>query len=506
MFDSGFLPDTTLNQVLLDLPHRNEPAQLELTIVNGATSTLRTYPIRFANSKPTFTPLTATIQDGTLGLAWTPDLDTVTSWDLLVTQSGSTIYEIQDAAPTLLSTTLTGAITDGSTVTATLTPTGSNYATPIVRNYGTISTPKLVSPNGLSSDTATFIWSPEGFVVDSWRLTVGLSLDSTEFSDNDLIDGAILSKTVTGLPTDGVLIYISLYYTQNGQSEAILRYVKNAFFDPPGFTSPNISQNMPSTNLSYSWSNGSATIASFRLTLGSQSGFTDFYDSGTITSSFNSYVLPSVPVSTENIFATLYYTIQGQPEVRFISRSNVVQKQPSLSINVSGVFDSNVDITWDAEEVPVVSYDLFLIYDDDQSSILGLTNLPPSTVSHSIVLPANGRVIKATLAYNDGSSVRSVEQLDANSAAINPTITNPFGSLTTGIEDRFKIPTLNLTITWDPGNIAASVINWQILVGSTEAGSEYETSALLPSIDRSYNISSYPLDGSPIYVTLVWFL
>ncbi len=79
-------------------------------------------------------------------------------------------------------------------------------------------TPVMTSPADgatLSGASETFTWSAEGAAVDKWRLEVGTSPGSRDLSATSM-DSTVTSTVVSGLPTDGSLVYVNLKWRIDG--------------------------------------------------------------------------------------------------------------------------------------------------------------------------------------------------------------------------------------------------------------------------------------------------
>ena len=138
-----------------------------------------------------------------------------------------------DAAIT--STTVTGLPTDGSTVYVTLKWRIDGVTSSASHSYTAADdggpppggTPTMTSPADgsiLAGSSETFMWSDEGASVDLWRLQIGSAPGGRDlFVQN--FDSAITSTTVTGLPTDGSTVYVTLRWRIDGvTSEASYTY------------------------------------------------------------------------------------------------------------------------------------------------------------------------------------------------------------------------------------------------------------------------------------------
>lgn len=84
----------------------------------------------------------------------------------------------------------------------------------VVQAGGGGSTPEIISPipgTVLPGGTATFQWITNGAVVDNWRLYVGSTQGANDLYDSGKFRRS-LSKTVSGLPTDGRVIWVQLQF------------------------------------------------------------------------------------------------------------------------------------------------------------------------------------------------------------------------------------------------------------------------------------------------------
>ena len=79
--------------------------------------------------------------------------------------------------------------------------------------------PDLVVPTPgtvLPGADVTFEWTSNGAPVIRWILDVGTSPGSSNLHYSGTLLSSVLSRTVTGLPTDGSSIYVRLRYVLSG--------------------------------------------------------------------------------------------------------------------------------------------------------------------------------------------------------------------------------------------------------------------------------------------------
>ncbi len=64
----------------------------------------------------------------------------------------------------------------------------------------------------LADTTVTFQWVSNGAAVQTYLLYVGSSVGAGNLYSSGPIDPSTLSRTVTGLPGNGQIIHVRLYY------------------------------------------------------------------------------------------------------------------------------------------------------------------------------------------------------------------------------------------------------------------------------------------------------
>jgi beta-lactam-binding protein with PASTA domain/lysophospholipase L1-like esterase len=101
--------------------------------------------------------------------------------------------------------------------------------------------PTMVSPldgSTLSGSSETFTWTADGESVDRWRLEVGTAPDDVDLFVQSF-GSTTTSTTVSGLPTDGSLLYVSLKSRTSGVVSTV-SFTYTAFDDsvPPTNVAP----------------------------------------------------------------------------------------------------------------------------------------------------------------------------------------------------------------------------------------------------------------------------
>jgi CSLREA domain-containing protein len=178
-------------------------------------------------------------------------------------------------------------------------------------NYTSSGTPvlaTLTSPapgSTITSSSATFQWSA-GAGVTNYILNLG----STGPGSHDLYTGASTTATsanVTGLPTNGLPIYVRLFSQFNGSWAQYNDYVLN----PPTaatLTSPVQGATLAATGQSFTWA-PVAGATSYNLYLGTSAGSGNLLDAGASTAT--TVTANNLPINGEPIYARLWTNFNG---------------------------------------------------------------------------------------------------------------------------------------------------------------------------------------------------
>ena len=228
--------------------------------------------------------------------------------------AGNQYYSSGALTPDVLNKTATGLPTDGSTVYVTLYSQISGvwyYTTYTYQAFsqaslgGQITTPAPGS--SLTSTNVTFTWTP-GTGVSAYWLDVGSSPGGTQYyNSGDL--GPVLSTSVTGLPTDGSTIYVTLFSKINGTWYS-LPYTYTAFQEQAGaITSPPSGSRLPGSTVQFRWTAGNGNA--YQIDIGNTPGGTQYYSSGNLGNVLTTTV-NGLPTDSSTVYVTLYTQIFGQ--------------------------------------------------------------------------------------------------------------------------------------------------------------------------------------------------
>ena len=163
----------------------------------------------------------------------------------------------------------------------------------------------------INSSTQTFAWTDNGVAVDEWWLYVGSSEGARDYHDS----GALFSsqtETVTGLPTDGRMIYVRLWHRESGQSWQTTDFVYMAGLQISGLvpTSPTAGAKLTGDSETFTWSAQGLPVTEWWLEAGSSVGRSDYYNSGSLGTHLST-VVTGLPENGSTVFVRFWYRIGG---------------------------------------------------------------------------------------------------------------------------------------------------------------------------------------------------
>jgi len=247
---------------------------------------------------------------------WTPGAGVTNYWfNLGTAASGANAKNIYSSGSvTALSETVTGLPTNGETIYATLYSEIAGVFQPTVYIFYAYGPAALITPAAGTKLTAstTFTWTPGTGITTYW-LNVGTAATSSNAKDI-YSSGPIttLSKTVTGIPTYGETLYVTLYSEIAGVYQPIV-YTYTASGSPvaAALTTPAPSTKLTSSSVTFTWSPGEGvTYYWFNLGTGASGAAAKNIYSGSSTTA-TSVTVTGLPINGETIYATLYSYIAG---------------------------------------------------------------------------------------------------------------------------------------------------------------------------------------------------
>jgi hypothetical protein len=160
----------------------------------------------------------------------------------------------------------------------------------------------------LSGSTVTFQWTAKGVPVTEWWLYLGTSQGDKDLYNSGSL-GTSLSTTVSGLPTDGSIIFVRLWYLLASGWKAIdAQYAANNQAGLPALISPVPGSPLSGSTVTFQWTANGAPVTQWWLYLGSNQGASDLHDSGSLGTSLSTTVT-GLPTDGSIIFARLWYLL-----------------------------------------------------------------------------------------------------------------------------------------------------------------------------------------------------
>ncbi|WP_231738133.1 FG-GAP-like repeat-containing protein [Terracidiphilus gabretensis] len=217
-------------------------------------------------------------------------------------------------ATTATSATISGIPTNGVNVYVMLRSVISGTVYTNFYTYtaaGSLTPPALTMPapgSHLSGSTATFQWS-SGSGPSAYLINVG-----TKWPGADDIYGSgvttATSAAVSGLPTNGVNVYVLLRYLFNGVwTDLNYTYTAAGSITPPVMTTPAPGSVLPGASVTFNWTPGTGVTA-YSLFAGTYGpGYFNIGGSPTLTTT--SFTLPNIPTNGKPVYVTLRYQING---------------------------------------------------------------------------------------------------------------------------------------------------------------------------------------------------
>ena len=394
----------------------------------------------------------------------------------------------------VLTTTVNGLPTNGSTIYVTLysliggvwTPNSYTYMADNAAAGGVLTTP--TPGTTLTGSTVTFDWTA-GAGTAYW-LDVGSTAGGQQYATGNL--GNVLTKTVSGLPTNGSTIYVTLYSLVSGTwlSNAYTYTAYSLVATGGVLTTPPPGTTLTSGTVTFDWTAGAGATA-YWLDVGSTAGGQQ-YATGNLGNVLTKTV-SGLPTNGSTIYVTLYSLVSGNwlsnaytyTAYSLAATGGVLTTPPPGTTLTSGT----VTFDWTAGAGATAYWlDVGSTAGGQQYATGNLGNVLTKTVSG---LPTNGSTIYVTL-YSliggvwSGNSYTYTAFSATGGLAVMQTPT-PSSTLIGRVA----------TFTWSAGTNATA---YWLDVGSTPGGQQYATGNLGNVLTTT--LYTLPSDGSTIYVTL----
>ena len=261
--------------------------------------------------------------------------------------------------------------------------------------------PLLTTPapgSQLSGSTATFTWT-KGTGVTAYLINVGTKWPGA----GDIYGSGVTTATsvnVSGLPTDGINVYVLLRYEISGVwYDTYYTYTTAGSIAAPALTSPIPGSHLSGSSVTFTWSPGSG-VTGYTLDIGTRwPGSDDIYSTPVITST--SATVSGLPTSGVPVYIMLRYQIEGIWNNLFYTyTASGSTAPPALITPVPGhrLSGSSVTFTWSPGS-GVTGYTLDVGTKWPGSDDVYSTPVITSTSVTVSGLPTNGNFVYVMLRY-----------------------------------------------------------------------------------------------------------
>jgi hypothetical protein len=368
--------------------------------VYNATFTQATPGIYSPASGSTLTGTSATFQ-------WYGFPNATAFWlDVGSTQGGHDYYSSGSLSTSVLSQTVNSLPANGSTVYATWyyllngvwTPTSYSYtALGGSSNKGVITTPPPSST--LSGSSVTFDWTA-GTGATAYWIDIGSMAGAHDiYSSGNL--GNVLTTTVSGLPTNGSQIYVTLYSMVSGTwLSNPYSYTAYSLAAASGvMTTPTPGSMLTGSTVTFDWTAGSGA-SGYWIDIGSTTGGHNIYSSGNLGNVLTATV-SGLPTDGSTIYVTLYTLIGGTwsgNEYQYITLNATtgiaMMQTPANNAVLSG---NTVTFTWSSDANATGYWVDVSAVGPGGNDLDSSGNLGTQTTETVNNLPANGNTVYVTL-------------------------------------------------------------------------------------------------------------
>ena len=348
----------------------------------------------------------STLTGSSTGFTWYPSAAAQAYWiDVGSIQGGNNYYQSGSLPTSTLSQTVNNLPTDGSTIYVTLWTeisgqwmnnqyTYTAYTSGSSKGVITSPTPGSI----LTSSSVLFSWTP-GTGATAYWIDAGSAPGGNQYFQSGNI-GNVTSYTVTGLPSNGSTVYVTLYSLVNGQwlNNAYTYTAYSAGGATGQLTTPTPGSTLPGSTVTFDWTAGTGST-SYWLDLGNAPGGNQYFQSGNLGNVLT-VTANGLPTNGSTVYATLYSLVGGQwvanayTYIAFNSSGGLAAMQTPTP---GSILSGNVQtFTWSSDP-SATAYWMDIGSAPGGNDIYQSGNLGTALTTTVYSLPANNSTIYVTL-------------------------------------------------------------------------------------------------------------
>jgi hypothetical protein len=350
----------------------------------------------------------STLTGTSAGFKWLPGSNATKYWiDIGSSAGGNNYYSSGPLTTNNLGLVVNSLPSNGSTVYVTLYSLISGSWVGSAYTYTAFSagseTAVLTTPppsSTLSGSTVTFSWTAGTASPQEYWIDIGSSAgENNYYSSGNL--GSATSATASGLPTNGSIVYVTLYTLVSG-SWVGNSYTYTAFSsasETAVLTTPPPSSTLAGSTVTFDWNAGTASPQEYWIDIGSSAGGNNYYSSGNLGSALTT-TASGLPTNGTTVYVTLYTLVSGNwvgnayTYTALNGSSGLAAMQtPPPNSTLSG---STATFTWSSDS-SATGYWVDIGSTAGGNDIYSSGNLGTATTTTVYSLPANGTTIYVSL-------------------------------------------------------------------------------------------------------------
>jgi hypothetical protein len=356
----------------------------------------------------------------------------------------------------------------------------------------------------LTGSAQTFQWAPNGLAATQWQLYVGTTKGARDIADSGNL-GPALARTITGLPTNGSMFWVRLWYFAGfwGYSDfQFTAYTTPPPPPPPAITTPAASSTLVGASQLFQWTANGAAVTEWWLYVGASIGASTYFDSGSLGAATTQVNVTGLPTNGSTVHARLWYRVAGlwsSRDFQYTAATGPGPGNPAITSPVpsSTLSGANVVFQWTANGAAVTEWWLYLGTSSGAKNLHDSGSLGAATQTLVTGLPTDGSQVFARLWYR----LAGIWQFfDAQYTASNvsgggtPAITSPAPAST--------LTAASQLLQWTANG--AAVTEWWVYAGSAQGSKSYFDSGSLGAATMQVNVTGLPTNGSTVHVRL-WY-